>query len=164
MYASVKLLETPSLILWTQQQIRKQFLCLCNISCQKKHVAYLLDSKDWAPPAPFQICCLCCFVVNCVVLRIVCTATGCQPNWSWQTYHITSYRIICNIVTYHIIPYYIISYIILYRIISYISYIVSYNISYHIISFHIISYHIISYNIILYHIILSYHIVSYHIV
>jgi hypothetical protein len=36
------------------------------------------------------VCYTCCFVVNCDVLCIVCvwmfTATGCQPNCSWQIY------------------------------------------------------------------------------
>jgi len=95
---------------------------------------------------------LCCSVY-CLCVNVYCTtATGCQPNCSWQIYHIISYHI-----SYHIISHYITSYHIPYHI-PYISYhISSYHVIYHIIPYHI-PYHII------YHIIISRHITSHNII
>jgi len=56
---------------------------------------------------------LCCFVY-CLCVNVYCTtATGCQPNCSYQIYHIiyriVSYHIISYIISLHIVSYHIIS-------------------------------------------------------
>jgi hypothetical protein len=67
-----------------------------------------------------------CFSMYCLLVNVYCTtATGWQPNCTWQIYHIVLY-IISHIISYHII--YIISYII--YIISYIISYISYHISF----------------------------------
>jgi hypothetical protein len=107
-------------------------------------------NKDWARPARFQICYLCCFFVIRVVLFLIVLFYVLRVNV--YCHRVSTQLQLTNIsisisyhISYHIIPY-------------------QYHISYHISIYHISIYHIILYHINIisyqYHIIYQYHIVS----
>jgi hypothetical protein len=99
-----------------------------------------------ARPALFPVSYLCrsvyslCVNVNCT------TATGCQPNCSWQVYHIIYYIVILYIISHHITPHHITSH----HTISH--HITPYHITPHHASHHTTSHNITSYNTISHHI------------